>query len=236
MSKHAKSDPFASRLCDRPLCKVCTSTNSRGGCKQASIGYTLSCDSCSENDIEATYHGETSKSAFERGNQHSKGLLKKSEDNPIWKHAELHHDSDNQISFSMGVTGHFSKPMVRQENEAIRIRESMAKHEMNSCSEFHQPVIIRLVPTSSNSQSDQTGAPAVIMDSRYNKKDKHSLPLQLLKMLPLLKILNQKNLKCHQILPLLTKYHQKLLKSVPYLKENTQNQNLPARIKFKIPF
>ena len=120
-----------------------------------------------------------SKSAYERGDQHTKGLQKKSEDNPIWKHAELHHNSDNNIKFSMKVTGKFKKPMVRQENEAIRIRESMAVHQMNSRSEFHQPVIIRLVPTSSNAQSDQSGTPAFIMDPRYSNKRKVSfVPVQ----------------------------------------------------------
>ena len=171
ISKNAPSDPFASRLCSRDSCKVCTSVDSKGGCKQASIGYTLSCDPCAQENIEATYQGESSKSAYERGMQHSQGLLKKAEDNPIWKHSQLHHGSDNKIGFNMQVTGRFSKPMIRQENEAIRIRESQAVHEMNSRSEYHQPVIIRLVPTSSNSQADQTGAPAVIMDPRnYNKR------------------------------------------------------------------
>ena len=169
--KNAPSDPFASRLCSRPQCKVCTSTDSLGGCKQASIGYTLTCDPCAQSDIVATYQGESSKSAFERGEQHAKGLVKKADDNPIWKHSELHHDSDNQIGFTMKVTGRFAKPMIRQENEAIRIRESEAVHEMNSRSEFHQPVIIRLVPTSSISQLDQAGTPTPIMDSRqYNKR------------------------------------------------------------------
>ena len=174
ISKNAPSDPFASRLCSRDSCKVCTSIDSKGGCKQASIGYTLSCDPCTLEEIEATYQGESSKSAYERGLQHSQGLLKKAEDNPIWKHSQLHHNGDNKIGFSMQVTGRFSKPMIRQENEAIRIRESLAVHEMNSRSEFHQPVIIRLIPTSSNSQVDQTGTPASIMDPRHYNKRKAS--------------------------------------------------------------
>ena len=172
--KNAPSDPFASKLCSRPSCKVCTSPDSGGGCKQASIGYTLTCDPCAQSDIVASYQGESSKSAFERGEQHAKGLIKKSDDNPIWKHSELHHNSDNQIGFNMKVTGRFAKPMIRQENEAIRIRESGAIHEMNSRSEFHQPVIIRLVPTSNISQLDQAGTPAPIMNSRQQNKRPYS--------------------------------------------------------------
>ena len=173
VAKNAQSDPFASRTCNRTDCVVCSAPNSNGGCKQAGIGYQLSCNPCSDVDIESTYQGESSKSAFERGLQHSKGLAKKSNDNPLWKHSELHHNGDNKIPFTMSVTGRFAKPMVRQENEAIRIRESKAKYEMNSRSEFRQPVIIRLIPTTSNSQTDQTGTPATIMDPRrYNNKRK----------------------------------------------------------------
>ena len=172
--KNAPSDPFASKLCSRPSCKVCTSPESGGGCKQASIGYTLTCDPCAQSDIVASYQGESSKSAFKRGEQHAKGLIKKSDDNPIWKHSELHHNGDNQIGFNMKVTGRFAKPMIRQENEAIRIRESGAIHEMNSRSEFHQPVIIRLVPTSNLSQLDQAGTPAPIMNSRQQNKRPYS--------------------------------------------------------------
>ena len=45
---------------------------------------------------------------------------------------------------------------------------------MNSRSEYHQPVIIRLIPTSSNLQSDQSGTPAPIMYPSHQNKRKAS--------------------------------------------------------------
>ena len=73
------------------------------------------------------------------------------------------HTNDGNICFGMIGTGRL-KNMVRQENEAVRIRELEAKYQINSRNEFHQPTIVRLIATSSNSQADQTGAPAVVMD------------------------------------------------------------------------
>ena len=172
----AKSDPFASKLCDRADCPVCTSTSSKGGCRHANVGYMLSCDNCKQSDIQATYQGETSKSAYERGNQHAEGLIKKLEENPLWKHAELYHEGDNQIPFSMEITGRFQKAMIRQEDEAIRIRESLAMYQMNSKKEFHQPAIIRLVPVSNTQQADQTGTQAPIME-RGRNHNKRSLQI-----------------------------------------------------------
>ena len=134
----------------------------------------LTCDNCKQSEIQATYQGETSKSAYERGNQHAEGLIKKLEENPLWKHAELYHEGDNQIPFSMEITGRFQKAMIRQEDEAIRIRESLAKYQMNSKKEFHQPAIIRLVPVSNTQQADQTGAQAPIME-RGRNHNKRSL-------------------------------------------------------------
>ena len=169
VSSAAKSDPFADILCDRDNCPVCSSPDSRGGCRHSNVGYELVCNSCSEQGITATYQGETSKSSYERGKQHTEGLTKKVDDNPIWKHSQLVHNSDNKVSFSMHVKGRFRKPMERQENEAIRIRESVSVQQLNSKKEFHQPTIIRLIPVSNNLQVDQTGTMAPIMPAHKRK-------------------------------------------------------------------
>ena len=163
ISTSAKSDPFAARLCDRTDCPICRSPESQGGCKFASVGYQLICDSCNDQGIKATYEGETSKSGYERGLQHAQGLVKQSEDAPMWKHNQLIHDGATNLPFSMVVTGRYKKPMVRQEAEAIRIRESNSVHQLNSKLEFQQPTIIRLIPSRNLIQSDQTGASDNIM-------------------------------------------------------------------------
>ena len=170
VSSSAHADPFASKLCSRPDCPVCQSPDSKGGCRNSNIGYVISCKPCSDQGISATYQGETSKSAYERGLQHLEGLSKKVDDAPIWRHSQLIHDSDPNLPFSMSVTGRFQKAMIRQEDEAIRIRESEAVHQLNSRKEFHQPTIIRLVPVSNLQQSDQTGQPPQIMFPSIKRK------------------------------------------------------------------
>ena len=170
----AKSDPFASILCDRSSCPICRTPESRGGCKHSNVGYQLFCIQCSNLGIVASYQGETSKSGYERGNQHSEGLQKKSEDAPLWKHAEMYHNSDINLQFGMEVTGRFKKAFERQENEAIRIRESSAVYQMNSHKEFHQPTIVRMIPVSNTLQSDQSGSTNQIMYySSHNTKRSH---------------------------------------------------------------
>ena len=53
VAKNAQSDPFASRTCNRTDCVVCSTPNSNGGCKQAGIGYQLSCNPCTDLDIRS---------------------------------------------------------------------------------------------------------------------------------------------------------------------------------------
>ena len=170
VSSSAMSDPFASKLCDRPSCTICQSPESQGGCKHSNVGYQLICQLCKDQGVSATYEGETSKSGFERGSQHTEGLLKKAEDAPLWKHSELVHEGVENLPFSMVITGRYHKAMVRQEAEAIRIRESTAKYQMNSKKEFQQPTIIRLIPTSNHIQADQEGSQAPVMECGQNKR------------------------------------------------------------------
>ena len=184
VSSKAKSDPFSSKKCERTNCTICSAPNSNGGCRFSNIGYQLVCNPCKETDVEATYQGETAKSAFERGLQHKSDLKKKVLDTPMWKHAQLYHESNNKISFSLEVTSRFKKAMIRQEDEAIRIRESQSKICLNSKSEFHQPSNIRLVPASGNINLDQEGhtapiiPPAMYNSIQRNRTDSPIVPMR----------------------------------------------------------
>ena len=174
ISSAAKSDPFASKLCDRLECPVCSSPESNGQCKHSNVGYQLICETCKEQGITATYEGETSKSGYERGIQHVTGLTKKAEDAPLWKHNELVHEGSADLPFSMVITGRFQKAMIRQESEAIRIRESQSEYQMNSKKEFQQPTIIRLIPTSNHIQADQEGNQTPIIERGQQSKRKNT--------------------------------------------------------------
>ena len=184
VSSKAKSDPFASLKCPRSECPVCSMPNSKGGCRFSNIGYQLSCVPCKNTEVISTYQGESAKSAYERGQQHHADLKRKVVDTPMWKHAQLHHESNNKIEFEIEVTNRFKKPMVRQEDEAIRIRESNAQIRLNSKAEFHQPSLIRLVPASGNQVLSQEGQSVPIFANNMfnhvqrNRVDSPNVPMR----------------------------------------------------------
>ena len=68
-----KSDPFKPRQCEREDCPVCT-TGGKGPCNRESVTYEIKCTGCNN-----VYVGETSRSAYTRGKEHSKSLSNKEE-------------------------------------------------------------------------------------------------------------------------------------------------------------
>ena len=69
----------------------------------------------------------------------------KSEENALWKHCMVEHESQH-VEFSMKVLQSFQSSMARQVNEGVRIKRSKADCMMNSKSEFHQHPVVRVVP------------------------------------------------------------------------------------------
>ena len=67
------------------------------------------------------------------------------EDNALWKHCTVEHESEH-VEFSMEVLQSFHSSMARQVNEGVRIKRSKADCLMNSKSEFHQHPVVRVVP------------------------------------------------------------------------------------------
>ena len=166
----AKSHPFASKKCDHSECNVCSIPKSNGGCRFGNVGYQLVCLLCCDSDLVATYQGETSKSSYEHDQQHQSNLTKKIADTPMWKHSEIHHNADNTIKFAMEVPGRFQKSMIRQEDEAVQIRETQAGVQMNSKCAYHQPSLIRLLAASGNQHLNQQGQKAPTMECQSKRK------------------------------------------------------------------
>ena len=65
-----KSDPLKPRRCEREDCPVCR-TEGKGPCSRESVTYEIKCNS--------VYVGETSRSTYTRGKEHSKSLGNKEE-------------------------------------------------------------------------------------------------------------------------------------------------------------
>ena len=91
------------------------------------------------------YKGETGNNGYTRGKEQTDGLRLKNEENALWKHCMVEHESQH-VNFSMKVLESFQSSMARQVNEGVRIKRSKADCLMNSKSEFHQHPVVRVVP------------------------------------------------------------------------------------------
>jgi hypothetical protein len=117
-----KSNPLRSRECGRDKCSIC-SGEKPGQCNKPGAGYRQTCIECKQQGVIATYKGETSRTAYQRGMEHQKDLEKQSEDSPLWKHSSIHHES-SPAHFQMEVTGLHRSAMERLSDEIVRIKIS----------------------------------------------------------------------------------------------------------------
>ena len=82
------------------------------------------------------YYEESSRTGYLHGREHSHGQANKLEDNPLWKHDEVHH-LGVQGSYSMCILRKHSKPLSRQMHEATEIECSEAHVLLNSKGEYN---------------------------------------------------------------------------------------------------
>ena len=103
-------------------------------------------EDCEKESSSSKYVGQTSRSAFERGSEHLKGLIDKNENSPLYKHAAEEHNSDF-IEFKMKVLKKHYSAFSRLIHEAVLI-ERIAANPMisvlNSKSEFGRVSLPRL--------------------------------------------------------------------------------------------
>jgi hypothetical protein len=155
LTSHIKSNPLGSAGCLRDSCSICRGER-KGKCDKPGIGYRQTCENCKVEGVEATYEGESSRTAFQRGAEHDTELAKKSEDSPLWKHQSIHHP-DTEARFQMEVTGVHRSVASRMCDEIVRIKSSNSKHLMNSKNDWNQPALVRVVAVTGNSQETQQG-------------------------------------------------------------------------------
>ena len=99
---------------------------------------------CKERNITKVYEGETSRSARLRGLEHVSSYKKKHEDSVLYKHKQLEH-ADEDVDYTMEITGVFKDALTRQADEAVRIYSRKNEELLNSKSEFNRPPIARIV-------------------------------------------------------------------------------------------
>ena len=140
----AKSEPLKNEKCGRNDCFPCETGG--GKCEKNGAGYEIVCVTCLKAGRKTCYYGESGKNGYTRGGEHRTACRLKNEENALYKHCQLEHGG-MQAEFSMKVSGRFSSCLVRQVNEAVRIRMSDDECLMNSKSEFHQAPLVRVVAT-----------------------------------------------------------------------------------------
>ena len=91
---------------------------------------------CGSNDVSAVYEGESSKNAYARGRKHLQELKAGLRTNAMVIHNVTHHESPTENNFQMRVLKIITKPLDRQIDESIRIKDSEAGIILNSGSEW----------------------------------------------------------------------------------------------------
>ena len=106
-----------------------------GNCWKESVTYTLWCDECGEE--VAAYKGESGRNGFTRGGEHLDYWEACDEDKSVlWLHSVHHHQSRQDVNYSMRVTGAFKDPLDRQIMERIQIQNFKGPVLMNRRTEM----------------------------------------------------------------------------------------------------
>ena len=92
------------------------------------------------------YIGETSRTSYERGEEHQDGMENRHEKNALWKHSALYHEGGltrGELKMEI-IEGHRS-PLDRQIHEGVELDTNGAEIIMNSKGEWGHCKIPRVV-------------------------------------------------------------------------------------------
>ena len=97
-------------------------------------------------EVVSLYHGRTSKFLYSCQKEHLEGLVRRKEDNALWKHQQKFH-VDQEAKFSFGAEKFFKDPCTCGifEEVSINLSPSSADHLMNSKAEYGQVQVARVV-------------------------------------------------------------------------------------------
>ena len=141
-----KSDPWANMPCGREKCHTCKIEGQEGKCRRENICYEMECLGCLDEGKRTSYIGESSRTSYERLNEHYRGHLNEEKENPLWKHSQGAHQGVKQ-SFKMTIVSHHRKPLERQVKEHVLITSRMEAGVvmLNSKNEWHGKGLPRIV-------------------------------------------------------------------------------------------
>ena len=97
-------------------------------CTKESINYTIECITCRLEGRKRIYWGESSRSGYQRGQEHHREIIGGVQTHPLVLHFAEEHDGTRQ-EYLMRVTNYHKKALERQVLESIRIEEGNLNQE-----------------------------------------------------------------------------------------------------------
>ena len=133
--------PWAPVACNDQECFPCSTNASEMfiSCRKPGMAYKIVCTICPS----SVYEGETSMCLYERGKKHLSEFSSGVQSNCMVIHNKKFHSSSTTLNFRMKGLRHIGRPLDRQIDEAMRIKNSSATVVMNSGAEWRQPAIPR---------------------------------------------------------------------------------------------
>ena len=125
-----RSNPFGHWICDRDMCLIC-SQESEENCRTRGCVYEYTCEDCGRK-----YHGQTSRSIYERNKEHQESWIKKDDECPLQRHANMHHNGRHYVAELKVLAKCYGKPSRRMITESVLIDELQITKTMNAKSEW----------------------------------------------------------------------------------------------------
>ena len=114
-----KKNPWAKGTeCGRDRCWPCSNPDKKekGKCTWEGVVYQITCNICKDLEIEAIYYGETARTGFHRGEDHSKAIKGGDKENAMYKHNQIHHNGE-EATYTMKIIKRYRSAMARQIGE-----------------------------------------------------------------------------------------------------------------------
>ena len=125
-----RSDPFGSKICGRNDCFICNQGLPLN-CRERGCVYELTCIECNKH-----YRGQTSRAVYDRTKEHIKDWSDQSENSPLHRHSDIHHNGEKfEISIRL-LARCFGKASRRLIAESVYISELKDEETMNSRHEW----------------------------------------------------------------------------------------------------
>ena len=125
-----RSYPFKVRKCGPENCVICKQ-GVKINCRIRGCVYEIKCEEC-----ERKYVGQTSRSMYERMNEHFDDWASRREKSMLLQHSQEFHDNNYFTTKISIIARCFGEPTTRMSTEAVHIKQLSNEDTLNSKSEW----------------------------------------------------------------------------------------------------